>query len=101
MESSEPVASPPEAPTPAPRTWGWLSNQNPFYLFSAACVMHSTGWSIGDANGLPAWLTPALIAGYIALLAIASGVIVRLWKVWDDARTIFVTLLILFLELAL
>lgn len=101
MESSEPVASPPEAPTPAPRTWGWLSNQNPFYLFSAACVMHSTGWSIGDANGLPAWLTPALIAGYIALLAIAGGVIVRLWKVWDDARTIFVTLLILFLELAL
>jgi len=83
------------------RRYNWLTNQNPFYLLSAACVLHSTGWSFGGAEGLPAWLTPLLIAAYVLLMAVAAVVIVRCWHVWDDARTILVTLLILFLELAL
>ena len=90
--------------TPQQTVWPtlpkWVSCPNPFYLFSTAFVLHSTGWN-PDGRGLPAWLIPALVAGYIALMAASAVTIVRLWKVWDDARTILVMLFLLFLELAL
>ncbi len=39
---------------PAPSRWSWVSCPNPFYLLSAACVLHSfllvaAGTRLGDA----------------------------------------------------
>jgi hypothetical protein len=95
MESAEAPSK--SRPHTLPR---WVSCPNPFYLFSAAFVLHSTGWN-ANGHGLPPWLIPVLVAGYIAVMAATAALIVRLWKVWDDARTILVTLFLLFLELAL
>lgn len=76
-----------------------LTTENPFYLLSAACVIHSTGLSIGSAVPLPVLLL--LIGGYLLLLAITGMGIVKAWQVWDDARSIFLTLVLLMLELAI
>lgn len=85
-----------------PRLRRRVSCPNPFYLLSAACFIHATGIPL-QAEGHP--LSPegllGLIAGYAAILAAIAFVIVRLWQVWDDARSIFMILLLLFLELAL
>lgn len=76
-----------------------LSTANPFYLLSAAFVIHSTGLSISEGLPLPVLLS--LIGGYLVLLATIGMAIVHFWKVWDDARSIFLVLVFLMLELSL
>jgi hypothetical protein len=97
IANAEPVQAAPERP------W-WLRrlcSQNPFYLLSSACVVHSTGLSLyGAEQDIPPQLMLALVAGYVAFLAAVGYLIVRLWNVWDDARSIFVILLFLFVVLA-
>lgn len=84
----------------------WLMRRvtcpNPFYLLSAACVIHATGVPLNSyADDLSPEKLLAIVGGYAALLAAVAFVIVRFWKVWDDARSIFMILLLLFLEMAL
>ena len=84
----------------------WLMRRvtcpNPFYLLSAACVIHATGVPLNSyADALLPETLLAIVGGYAALLAAVAFVIVRFWKVWDDARSIFMILLLLFLEMAL
>ena len=84
----------------------WLMRRvtcpNPFYLLSAACVIHATGVPLkSSAEALAPETLLAIIGGYAAILAAIALVIVRFWKVWDDARSIFMILLLLFLEMAL
>ncbi|REJ83701.1 MAG: hypothetical protein DWQ29_12275 [Planctomycetota bacterium] len=84
----------------------WLMRRvtcpNPFYLLSAACVIHATGVPLESyADALSPEALLAVIGGYAAILAAVACLIVRLWKVWDDARSIFMILLLLFLEMAL
>jgi hypothetical protein len=75
---------------------------NPFYLLSAACFIHATGIPLkAEGHPLPPEGLLGLIAGYAVVMAAITFVIVRFWKVWDDARSIFLILLLLFLELAL
>jgi hypothetical protein len=50
---------------------------------------------------MPDWFVPVMISGYIAMVALIAWGIVRLWQVWDDARTILLTLFLLFAVLAL
>jgi len=76
-----------------------LSTENPFYLLSAACVIHSTGFSLD--GGLPLQVLLSLIGGYLLLLVIIGLGIVHFWKVWDDARSIFLILILLMLELSI
>lgn len=76
-----------------------LSTENPFYLLSAACVIHSTGLSLD--GGLPLQVLLSLIGGYLLLLVIIGLGIVHFWKVWDDARSIFLILIFLMLELSI
>lgn len=76
-----------------------LSTANPFYLLSAAFVIHSTGLSIGE--GLSLSILLSLIGGYLVLLAMIGMAVVHFWKVWDDARSIFLILVLLMLELSL
>lgn len=87
---------------PAQRRWSWVSCPNPFYLLSAACVLHSSCWSLPARDaGFPPLIVPALVAGYTLVLALTTLLVVRRWKVWDDARSMIVMLLILCVDLAL
>lgn len=96
-------------PAPVPRPFLlWQSfaralyTQNPFYLISVAFVLHGTKlWYRGNEGAFNPWPLMGIICGYILLVAATGYVLVRFGKVWDDARSILLTLLILFVELSL
>lgn len=104
-------ATRPEEPTPsetAPdetpqrsRLRRTLSPPNPFYLGSAAFILHSTGLGLHGQGDLPPLVLMGLVGGYVLLMAMIAFGIVRLWNVWDDARSILLVVMLLFVELAL
>lgn len=87
----------------APSLSRWLYNHNPFYVLSTACVMFGIHQicqdpiaseqihSIRFANGQ---LLLAL-AGYTLFLTGTAMALIRAGRVWDDARTILLTILLL------
>jgi hypothetical protein len=107
--SVAPVSPPAPPSVNAPRPFllwqsfaRFLYNQNPFYLLSVAFVLHGTKlWYRDPRGGSDPWPLMAIICGYILLLAATGFALVRLGRVWDDARSILLTLLLLFVELSL
>jgi hypothetical protein len=97
----------PRAPAEPPtdlfhRIARFLYTQNPFYLLSVAFVLHSTRlWYRQGAGPFDPWPLMGIICGYILLVAVVGFVLVRFGKVWDDARSILLILLLLFVELSL
>jgi hypothetical protein len=84
------------------RTVGLLYTHNPFYLLSVAFVLHSTRlWLNTRAWPYDPWPLMYIIGGYILLVALVGGLVVRLGRAWDDARSILLILLLLFVELSL
>lgn len=81
----------------------FLYNHNPFYLLSVSCMLHGTAhWlRVEGAIAASPWLLMGLIGGYIAALAFVGWLIVRLGKVWDDARSVLLMIPLLFVELSL
>ncbi len=81
----------------------FLYNHNPFYLLSVASVLHGTAHWLRVEGTLAAspWLLMGLIGGYIVTLAFVGWLIVRFGKVWDDARSVLLTIPLLFVELSL
>jgi hypothetical protein len=79
-----------------------LYTQNPFYVLSVAFVLHSTRlWYRAGAGPFDPWPLMAIIGGYVLLVAATGFVLVRFGKVWDDARSILLIILLLFVELSL
>lgn len=80
-----------------------LYNHNPFYLLSVSCVLHGTAhWMrVEGVIAASPWLLMGLIGGYIVALAFVGWLIVRLGKVWDDARSVLLMIPLLFVELSL
>ena len=80
----------------------FLYSQNPFYLLSVCFVLHGTGiWYRANATTHSPWILFGIITGYILMMAGTGFVIVRRGQVWNDARSILLILLALFLELAM
>ena len=100
--NSHPVESPAvsKSAPPAP-WWKWLCCQNPFYILSAGCVVHGVSLWFQEGNLQSPWALMGLIGSYTVLLAASVFGIVKFGQVWDDARSIFVLILLLFVELAL
>lgn len=80
----------------------FLYCQNPFYLLSVAFVLHGTGlWYQANRGPHSTWILIGIISAYIMMMAGTGVAIVRLGRVWDDARSILLTLILLFIELAM
>ena len=79
----------------------FLYNQNPFYLISAAVILYGFRTATQEAAfATNPWFLASLFAGYTTLLALTAWLIVRFGRVWDDARSIFLVLLLLFMALS-
>ena len=80
----------------------FLYNHNPFYLISACCILyglHSTLAQNSEHENL--WLLSSILAGYCVVMALTSILIVKIGQVWDDARSIFMVLLLIFFSISI
>jgi hypothetical protein len=78
-----------------------LYTSNPFYVISADLVFIGLRMSY-DPSGKP-FETVALMAallGYTLLLATTACLLIRLGRVWDDARTILLLIVAMFLAIS-
>jgi hypothetical protein len=99
----------PASPAPAPRSpllfrpvLQSLYTQNPFYLLSAGLILYGLHVSFRPEAGQlvnPSALMVAL-CGYTLLLALTAYLIVRLGRVWEDARSLVLVLLLMFLAVS-
>jgi hypothetical protein len=97
-------------PLSRPFTWilEHLYNHNPFYVLSAGLVLFGLHSIFQDRDALArpnalslnSWFFLAVIAAYALVLAATGILIVRLGQVWDDARTILLTLVLLFVAMS-
>ncbi len=79
-----------------------IYKSNPFYLISCAIVLFGVQLSLTRHPDFGASPIPVAIVFVVftTAAAIAGVMIVRLGRVWDDARTIFLILLLMFFALA-
>jgi hypothetical protein len=81
----------------------FLYTQNPFYLLSACLVLYGLQMAFGpnEQGWIDPWPLMRALCGYAALLAGTAVLIVRLGKVWEDARSILFILLVFFLAISI
>jgi hypothetical protein len=78
-----------------------LSNHNPLYLVSAWLVLHGISQAFRGEVGLRLVpLMTQLLCGYILAIALAAWLVVRVGKIWDDARMILLVLLLMYTALS-
>ena len=79
-----------------------IYNHNPFYLISAGLVLYGIQTTFQDngSTAMDPWLLASLLSGFITILALTGYLIVRLGRVWDDARSIFMVIVLLFFALS-
>ncbi len=74
---------------------------NPFYLVSAALALLGLNAALGtSAETADAWVVLGVLAGYTTLMAVTAFVIVRFGRLWSDARSILVILVVLFIAMS-
>lgn len=80
---------------------GALYNHNPFYLIGTFLVLFGVQQSAShDASLAQSGMLVGLLAGYTLLLAAVATIIIRLGKVWEDARTILLVIVLMFFMLS-
>ncbi len=77
--------------------------RNPFYLLSACLILYGLYVSFrseaaDNPNPLPLVIA---LCGYMATMAVTAWLVVRLAKAWDDARSILLILLLLFIPISI
>ena len=112
MSTDLPLPSPelslppsPAAPTTPPgpsvfaRLGCFLYNHNPFYLISACLTLigiHSV-FGVEEVGQLKTASVLLAIGGYTGLLGLTGVLIVRFGKVWEDARTVLLAVILMLL----
>ena len=100
-----PAASPDPAPgggsTP-PGFWRWVYNHNPFYVISTLLMLYAVraAYGVMAIGEIDSWSLLGVMGGYTLLLAAIGVLIVRWGRVWEDARSIVLLLLLLFLAVS-
>lgn len=84
------------------RPWlRFVYNHNPFYVLSALLVLYGLNLAFaGSIDPVKCWLLTKLLVGYMLMLAGASVLVVRLGRVWEDARTLVLLVVVLMVALA-
>lgn len=78
-----------------------LYNHNPFYVASAWMVFRGLWASFNVQGGaFDTWMLTLGLTGYTLLLAATAFVIVRWGKVWDDARSLLMLVVLMLLGLS-
>jgi hypothetical protein len=97
---SLPVKTPPAASAAASFV-RLLYTQNPFYLIGTLLVLVGLQQCFGKEATLATsgWLV-GMLAAYTLLLAAIAAVIIRWGRIWDDARTILLVIVLLFFMLS-
>jgi len=80
---------------------GWLYTKNPFYVLSADLVFIGLRMSF-DTSGRTVETGALMFAllGYTLLLASTAFLLIRVGRVWDDARTILLLVVAMFLAIS-
>lgn len=82
-----------------PRSPEWLRRiypHNPLYLFSATFVLYGIHRAALAHTAAELTLKTSLLFGYVAMLAVAGWLVIRLGRVWEDGRTILLVVLLMF-----
>jgi hypothetical protein len=90
------------------RTSAWsgvlraLYTHNPFYLLSACLMLYGLQAVFHPPEGelINPWAMLASLCAYSALVAVTAFLIVHFGKVWEDARSLVLVLLLLFFALS-
>jgi hypothetical protein len=78
-----------------------LFNHNPFYVISAALVLFGLHKSFtGSTDPNDGWMMLRIYCGYMAILAVATVVIIKFGRVWEDARMVLLIIVLLFVALS-
>ena len=81
--------------------WGIIFTHNPFYVISAVLTLYGLHLSFGEnIDPTRGWLQLQLFVGYMLLLSATGVLVVRLGEVWEDARTLFLLVLLLMVALS-
>jgi hypothetical protein len=88
--------------SPCARSWlRFVYNHNPFYVLSSLLVLYGLNLAFaGSIDPVKCWLLTKLLVGYMLLLAAAGVLVVRLGRVWEDARTLVLLVVVLMVALA-
>lgn len=81
----------------------FLYTQNPFYVISSCLVMYGLYLAFrgeGAAVDDP-WILAFALCGYTALMAVTAILVIRLGKVWEDARSIVLIVLLQFIAVSM
>ena len=77
---------------------GWICTANPFYVISAGLFLAGLWLSFGDPMLIEnTWAMIIGLGAYTLLLAGTAFILVRWMKLWDDARTVLLLLVLMFL----
>ncbi len=96
---------------PVPGMIRMLYTHNPFYLISAVLFLYGLQvllrpgqinliFSRGDVAYIDPWWLMMSLCGITLLMALTAFLIVRLGKVWEDARSLVLVLLFMFLAIS-
>jgi hypothetical protein len=90
------VSAPPEGG--ARRLIRWVCTSNPFYVLSAGLFLAGLRISFGaQTEENDTWALTTGLGGYTLLLAVTAFLLVRFCRVWDDARTVLLLVVLMFL----
>lgn len=80
----------------------FLYNHNPFYLLSASFVLYGLHAAFGERAAIPenVWLLATSLCGYTLLLALTAYLVVRLGRVWEDARSLALLVILMFVAIS-
>lgn len=80
-----------------------IYNHNPFYAVSAVLMLLAVRNAYGELEigAINCWLMMGVLAAYTSLLAGIGVLIVRKAGIWEDARSILLLLLVLFLAVSI
>ncbi|NOX56961.1 MAG: hypothetical protein GXP27_21475 [Planctomycetes bacterium] len=79
-----------------------LYTDNPFYVISAVLMAYAVLQAYGELEigTINCWIMMSVLAAYTSVLAAIAVLIVRYGKVWDDARSLLLLLVVLFLAVS-